>query len=125
MIAQVLYQFDRRINNCKARAMDIALALRHERSEQVKRHYKDKLNRANYHTELAHMDKLLFLHTKDLTLDDWRIIRGEEFWQRSDGRPSELAKKQYLLNCVIEYLKKEDEPNVYKKPTIPTKRIQD
>ena len=47
--------------------------------------------------------KQLFNLTFDFSMDDWRFIRTEKYWQTIDKLPYD-AKKEYTLKCVEYYL---------------------
>jgi hypothetical protein len=47
--------------------------------------------------------KRLFNLTFDFSLDDWKLIRTEMYWQTIDKLPYD-AKKKYTLMCVENYL---------------------
>ena len=49
----------------------------------------------------------LFKLTENFTLKDWRTIRGEVYWgyMNSIGK-DDKGKKEYLLQCVKDYLYK-------------------
>jgi hypothetical protein len=49
--------------------------------------------------------KELFNLTFDFTIDDWKFIRTEKYWQTIDILPYD-AKQEYTLKCVKYYLKK-------------------
>lgn len=49
------------------------------------------------------IDKELFNITFDFSIDDWKFIRTEKYWQTIDKLPYD-AKKEYTLECVKYYL---------------------
>lgn len=48
--------------------------------------------------------KQLFNLTLDFTIDDWKFIRTEKYWQAVEGL-NYYEKKEYTLKCVKYYLK--------------------
>ena len=48
--------------------------------------------------------KELFNLTLDFTIDDWRFIRTQKYWQTIEGLDY-YDKKEYTLKCVKYYIK--------------------
>jgi len=52
----------------------------------------------------AYIDKLLFIQSMELTIDDWREIRGDDYWEKTIDFSS-IHHKKSLLNKILIYKK--------------------
>ena len=50
------------------------------------------------------IDKKLFEHSQRLSLDDWRKIRGKEFWELYDEIESPIDRNEFTLETIKTYL---------------------
>jgi hypothetical protein len=68
----------------------------------TKEHINKVFDRQIKDDEKFKIHKQLFNLTHDFTIDDWRLIRTETYWQTIDELPGD-AKKEYTLKCVKYY----------------------
>jgi hypothetical protein len=55
--------------------------------------------------ENINVNRELIKLCKDLTIEDWRIIRGGNYWQIRD-KLTDIEQKQFIRNCIQSYIKK-------------------
>lgn len=67
--------------------------------------YKAERTNKSYLIQNAVLDKIMWEISKDLTIEDWRIIRGGEYWKIRD-KLTGIEQKQFIRNCIQSYIKK-------------------
>lgn len=50
------------------------------------------------------VDVELFKLSEQLTINDWREIRGNAFWESYDSIPSQIEKNKFTLGIIKQYL---------------------
>jgi len=52
----------------------------------------------------SELDKILFNRSLQLSIEDWREIRGGEFWQEYDEIECNIEKHEFTLEKIDSYL---------------------
>ena len=71
--------------------------------KQIKIEY--RINYGDIQACESYWAKRLFVASKDLSVDDWRELRDEEYWEGHDCRKG-ILKKMFILDKVNQYNKK-------------------
>jgi hypothetical protein len=54
--------------------------------------------------EIIEIEKKLFNLSRNLSISDWKAIRGKSYWIKMDSFSWEIQKKRFALNAILNYL---------------------
>lgn len=71
-------------------------------AERVYKHFSSDIRKNN--SELSKVERALYKATLHFTVNDWKVVRGSDYWDNCEGL-SLIDKRKYLLNRVNLFLK--------------------
>jgi len=65
--------------------------------------YNNKLSRLRFKYRIINTERVIYLISSKMSINDWRNIRTPKFWSVYDKMSDDFNKRLYLLSCLKKY----------------------